>query len=72
MKHTSICMCTDESFYHTDIFHCQLHDCSLQMVMQAPLFMEFYREEYWSGFPFPAPGDLPDPRIKTMSPALAG
>ena len=28
------------------------------------LFMEFPRQEYWSGLPFPSPGDLPDPRIK--------
>ena len=28
------------------------------------------RQEYWSGWPFPSPGDLPDPRIKTQSPAL--
>ena len=39
---------------------------------QAPLSMGFPRQEYWSGFPFPSPGDLPDPAIKHMSPALAG
>jgi len=32
--------------------------------------MGFPREEYWSGLPFPFPGDLPDPRIKPASPAL--
>ena len=32
--------------------------------------MEFSRQEYWSGWPCPPPGDLPDPRIKTKSPAL--
>ena len=37
---------------------------------QAPLFMEFSRQEYWSGLPFPSPGDLPDPGIKPRSPAL--
>ena len=30
---------------------------------QAPLFPEFSRQEYWSGLPFPPPGDLPDPEI---------
>ena len=30
------------------------------------------RQEYWSGLPFPPPGDLPDPGIKPTSPALAG
>ena len=37
--------------------------------------MEFYRQEYWSGLPFPPPGDLSDPGIKPTSPAspvLAG
>ena len=43
---------------------------------QAPLCMEFSRQEYWSGLPFPSPGDLPDsldertPRIEPASPAL--
>ena len=32
--------------------------------------MEFSRPEYWSGQPFPSPGDLPDPGIKPGSPAL--
>ena len=35
---------------------------------QAPLSMEFSRQEYWSGLPFPPPGDLPDPRIRAASP----
>ena len=38
---------------------------------QAPLSMKFSRQEYWSGLSFPSPGDLPDPGIKCMSPALA-
>ena len=39
---------------------------------QAPLSMGFPRQEYWSGFPFPSPGDLPYPGIEPRSPALAG
>ena len=39
---------------------------------QAPLSMGFSRQEYWSGLPFPSPGDLPDPGIKPESAALAG
>ena len=39
---------------------------------QAPLSMEFSRQESWSGLPFPPPGDLPNPGIKPTSPALAG
>ena len=37
---------------------------------QVPLSMEFSRQEYWSGFPYPSPGDLPDPGIQPGSPAL--
>ena len=37
---------------------------------QAPSSMGFSRQEYWSGLPFPSPGDLPDPGIKLGSPAL--
>ena len=42
---------------------------------QAPLSLGYSRQEYWSEFPFPSSGDLPDPEIKPtslMSPALAG
>ena len=38
---------------------------------QAPLSMGFFRQEYWSGLPFPSPGDLPNPGIESTSPALA-
>ena len=37
---------------------------------QAPLSMELSRQEYWSGLPFPSPGDLPDTGIEPRSPAL--
>ena len=37
---------------------------------QASPSMGFSRQEYWSGLPFPSPGDLPDPGIKPQSPAL--
>ena len=40
--------------------------------LQAPLFMGFSRQEYWSELPFPSPGDLPNPGMKPTSPALAG
>ena len=40
------------------------------VVHQAPLSMEFYRQEYWSGLPFPSLGDLPDPGTEPESPAL--
>ena len=41
-------------------------DCSLQ----APVSMEFSRQDYWSGLPFPSPGDLLNPGIELRSPAL--
>ena len=37
---------------------------------QAPLSMGFSRQEYWSGLPFPSPGDLPGPGIEPRSPSL--
>ena len=37
---------------------------------QAPPSMGFSRQEYWSGLPFPSPGDLPDSGIEPRSPAL--
>ena len=37
---------------------------------QPPLSMGFFRQEYWSGIPFPSPGDLPNPGIEHRSPAL--
>ena len=42
---------------------CDPMDCSCQ----APVSIEFPRQEYWSGLPFPPPGDLPDPGIKSVS-----
>ena len=57
-------------FSHTQIF------VTLKIVAhQAPLPMGFSRQEYWSGLPWPLPGDLPDPGIEPpslISPALAG
>ena len=39
---------------------------------QAPQSMEFFRQEYWSGLPFPSSGDLLDTRIEPVSSVLAG
>ena len=38
---------------------------------QTPLSMGFPRQEYWKGLPFPSPGDLPNPGMELMYPALA-
>ena len=60
-----------------------MHACSVMsnsatpwaVARQAPLSMEFPREEYWSDLPFPTPGDISDSQIEPMSlafPVLAG
>ena len=48
----------------------QLFATPWTLAHQAPLSMGFSRQEYWSGLPFPSPGDLPNPRIKPRSPVL--
>ena len=40
---------------------------SWTIARQVSLFMEFPGQEYWSGLPFPPPGDPPDPRIESAS-----
>ena len=58
------------------VFSCvQLFATPWTVACQAPLSMEFSRQEYWSGVPFPTPGDLPHPGIQPaslVSLALAG
>ena len=44
--------------------HAQLFVTPWTVAYQAPQSMEFSRQEYWSGLPFPSPGALPDPGIK--------
>ena len=50
----------------------QLFSTPWAVARQAPLSMGFPRQEYWSGLPFPSPGDIPDPRIEPRPSALAG
>ena len=52
---------------HSDV---QLFATPWTVACQSPL--EFSRREYWHGLPFLPPGDLPDPGIEPVSPALAG
>ena len=47
-----------------------LFDATDYIAHQAPLCVEFSRQEYWSGLPLPSPEDVPDPGIKPGSPAL--
>ena len=50
--------------------HVQLCATPWTVAYHAPPSMEFSRQEYWSGLPFPSPGDLPDPGIKPRSSTL--
>ena len=50
--------------------HVQLFAAPWTVAYQASPSMGFSRQEYWSGLPFPSPGDLPDPGIEPRSPAL--
>ncbi|CAM9128069.1 unnamed protein product [Rangifer tarandus platyrhynchus] len=50
--------------------HVQLFVTPWTVAYHTPPSMGFSRQEYWSGFPFPSPEDLPDPGIKPGSPAL--
>ena len=55
--------------------HVQLFATLWTVAHQAPLSLEFSRQEYHGGLPFPSPGDCPDPGIELLSltsPALAG
>ena len=47
-------------------------ETSCTVAHQAPLSVRFPRQEYWSGLPFPPPGDLPNPGIEPALLALAG
>ena len=61
----TVCACSVAS-------RAQLSSTPWTRAHQAPLPMEFSKQEYWSGLPFPPPGDLPNPGIKAASLALAG
>ena len=58
-------MCVCESLRHDQLFMTRW-----TVAHQAPLSMGFFWQEYWSGLPFPFPGDLPNPGIKHRSPAF--
>ena len=50
--------------------HVRLFAMLWTVACQAPLSMEFSRQEYWSGLPLPSPGDLPNPGVEPGSPGL--
>ena len=49
---------------------CPILETPWTVALQAPLSIGFSRQEYWRGLPFPSPGDLPSPGIKSGSSAL--
>ena len=60
-----LCVCACYSLNHAQLFA-----TPWTVAHQSPLSMGFSRQEYWSGLPFPPPGDLANPRIEPKSPAL--
>ena len=60
------CVCALSSFSRVQLFA-----LIWTVAHQTPLSFGFYRQEYWSGLPFPFSGDLPDTRIKPMSSEMA-
>ena len=65
MRSLIFCCCLVAKLYTT------LRD-PMDYIPSSPLSMGFPRQEYWSGLPFPSPGDLLAPGIKPIPPALAG
>ena len=57
-----VCVCVRELLNSVQLF---VTPC--MVACQAPLSMEISRQEYWSGLPFPSPGDFPDPQIELRS-----
>ena len=68
-----VCVCV---FVCVCVYVCVIHSVMSDSVTpwtvasQAPLSMGFFRQEYWSGLPFPLPWDLPHPGIEPGSPEL--
>ena len=70
-----VCMCGGAYNFWSCSFSCSVMSDSVTpwtVAHQGPLTTGFSRQEYWSGLPFPSPGDPPDPGIEPASPALAG
>ena len=59
------------NIYEVKLLSCVwLFEIPRTVAYQAPPSIGFSRQEYWSGLPFPSPGDLPNPGIEPRSPAL--
>ena len=66
-----VCVCAHTQACAQLLSHVELFAIPWTAAFQAPLSMEFLRQEYWSGLPLPSPGDLPNPRIKAASLCLS-
>ena len=74
-SHTHMHTHTTNTHKLSGFSHVQLFATPWTVARQAPLSMEFSRQEYWSGLSFPSPGNLPDPGIEPeslASPELSG
>ena len=67
-----MCVCVRERDREESLSHVRLFAILWAVAHQAPLSIGFSRHEYWSGLPFPSPGDLPDSGIKPGFPSLQG
>ena len=72
-KFTPMCLLGKGYITHSESVSCSVVSDSVTpwtLAHQAPLSIEFSRQEYWSGLSFPSPGNLPKTGIKFRSPAL--
>ena len=65
-----VCVCARTCLHAQSLSHVQLFTNPWTVARQAPRSMEFSRQGYWSGLPFPSPRDLPNPGIEPVSPVF--
>ena len=70
LKSRDITLPTKVRLVKAMVFPVVMCGCEGWTMKKAPLSIGFFRQEYWSGLPFPPPGDLPDPGTEPRSPAL--
>ena len=61
-----VCMCACVRVCAELFSHVRLSATPWSITLQAPLSVEFSKQEYWSGLPFPMSGDFPDPGIERL------
>ena len=70
ISHSFYPLLVSVTFVCQSLSRVQLFATPWTVAREAPLSMGFSRQEYWSGLPFPSPGDVPNPGIEPGSPAL--